>query len=60
MMKKSQRANLIVMEIRNIRTFGYDVQGIYTRGPPSNGRKGKSLENEPVTEGWELLVILLI
>ena len=36
MMKKPQCANLVVLEIRNIRTFGYDVQGIYTLGPPSN------------------------
>ena len=36
MKKKSQHANLAFMEIRNIRTFGYDVHGIYTLGPPSN------------------------
>ena len=29
-MKKSQHAILTIMEIRNIRTFGYNVQGIYT------------------------------
>jgi len=37
-MKKSQRANLATMEIRNIRTFDYDVQSIYTLGPPSSKR----------------------
>jgi len=37
-MKKFQRANLAVMEIRNICTFNYDVKGIYTLEPPS--RKG--------------------
>ena len=36
-MKKSQRENLVVMEIRNIRTFDYDVQGIYTLGPQKKG-----------------------
>ena len=29
-MKKSQRANLALMEIYNIHTFGYDVQYLYT------------------------------
>jgi len=50
MMKKSQRANLDVMTIRNICTFGYDMQGIYTFGPPSNERRRKTLEKELVTE----------
>jgi len=35
-MEKSQHTNLAVMGIRNIRTFGYDVQGIYTLRPPSS------------------------
>jgi len=39
-MKKSQRANLAVKEIHNIHTFNYDVQGIYTLGPPSSKRGG--------------------
>jgi len=37
-MKKSRRVNLVVMEIRNIRTIDYDVQDIYTLGPPSSNR----------------------
>ena len=37
-LKKSQRANFVVMEIRNICPFDYDVQGIYTPGPPSSMR----------------------
>ena len=43
-MKKSQRANLAVTEIRNIRSFGYNMQGIYTLGPPSS-KKDRILEN---------------
>jgi len=35
-MKKSQCANIVVIKVRNIRTFGYDVQGIYTLGSPLN------------------------
>ena len=45
-MKKSQCANLAVMEIHNIRTFDYDMQGFYTlelhqarRGEGSNPRE---------------------
>ena len=41
MMKKLQRANLAVMEIRNILSFGYDVHAIYTLEPLSNKKIGQ-------------------
>jgi len=42
-MKKSQRANLTAMEICNICTFGYNIQGIYTLEPIK--QRDRTLEN---------------
>jgi len=47
-MKKFHRANLAVREIHNIRTFDYNVQGIYTLGAPSSKgglQRDRTLEN---------------